>query len=149
MSPRIPGALLCLSLMGTPGLSACTASAASPVAKTVQAPAQVTEIPGSDVKKVTFTPNAAAAVGVATAPVSSGTTGQPTVPYAAVIYYLDGTTCVYSVPAEREYVRVPITVASISGEEATLVTGPAVGTQVVVVGAAEILGAELQIDGEQ
>jgi hypothetical protein len=70
-------------------------------------------------------------------------------PYAAVIYYTDGSTWTYTVAEERSYVREPITVASISGDAVTLTAGPEAGTSVVVVGAPEILGAELEIDGEQ
>jgi len=44
---------------------------------------------------------------------------------------------------------VPITIKSISGDVATLSSGPSAGTPVVVVGAPEVLGAELEIDGEQ
>ena len=112
-------------------------------------PAAVTEIEGSDLKKVTFTKEAAEAVGVATAVVTKSSTGQLTMPYDAVIYYLDGSTWAFMVTGEREYMRVPVEVLAISGELATLGAGPAPGTQVVVVGAPEVLGAELEIDGEQ
>jgi hypothetical protein len=113
-------------------------------------PAALEAIPGSDVKKVVFTEDGNEAIGVKTAAVTAGPgEGQLSLPYAAVIYYKDGSTWTYTVPEERSYVRQPVTVASISGDVATLTSGPPAGTSVVVVGAPEILGAELEIDGEQ
>lgn len=131
-------------------LAAALAGCGQPAGETTtEAPAQVEEIPGSDVKAVTFTEDAAAAIGVEIASVASDAAGQLSIPYAAVIYYVDGSTWTYTVPNERKYVRVPIVVASISGDVVTLTEGPAAGTPVVVVGAPEVLGAELEIDGEQ
>ena len=99
---------------------------------------------------VTLTDEAAAAAGIETAPVTRAPApGQLTMPYAAVIYYLDGTTWAYRVESKNVFRRVPIRVLSISGQVATLTAGPAVGSQVVVVGAPEVLGSELEISGEQ
>ena len=72
-----------------------------------------------------------------------------TIPYAAVVYYLDGNTWTYTKTGDLTFQRAPIKVAGIDGDVATLTAGPAVGTPVVVVGAPEVLGAELEIDGEQ
>ena len=47
------------------------------------------------------------------------------------------------------YVRKAITVDSIVGDTAYLTKGPPAGTQVVVVGAPELLGAEYEIAGEE
>jgi hypothetical protein len=139
--------LLAVCLLEGPGVAGCSQQAEGAGG---EPPAVVEEIAGSDVKKVLLTADAAEALGVTTATVTAGPArGQLTVPYAAVLYYLDGTSWTYTVGAEREYVRVPITVASIAGSVATLSSGPPPGTSVVVVGAPEILGAELEIDGEQ
>ena len=134
-------------LLMTAVLAGCTATEAA----VNDVPAAVVEdIENPDVKKVTFSKEAAEALGVATAAVTrNGANGQLTMPYDAVIYYLDGTTWAYAATGEREYTRVPVTVTSISGANATLSAGPTAGTQVVVVGAPEVLGAELEIDGEQ
>ena len=138
-------ALLSVCLLAAPALAGCTPTSAETGAV---APASVEEIQGSDVKKVTLTQDAAAAIDIQTAPVT-GASGRLTVPYAAVVYYLDGTAWTYTATAERQYVRVPITVEAITGDRATLTSGPAAGTPVVVVGAPELLGAELEIAGEQ
>jgi len=138
-------AALCLLLV--PGVAACEQSSAQSEANP---PAVVEEVPGSDVKTVKFTDDAAAAAGIATAPVSKGpAAGELTVPYAAVMYYLDGSTWTYRLESKNTFRREPIRVKSISGQVATLTAGPPVGTQVVVVGAPEVLGAELEISGEQ
>ena len=146
MSTTASRVVLCLCLL-LPGLAGCSDTAEGTAS---EPPAMVEEIEGSDVKKVTLTESAAEAISVETAAVSAGVTkGELTIPYAAVIYYLDGSSWTYTAAAEREYVRVPITIKSISGDVATLSSGPSAGTPVVVVGAPEVLGAELEIDGEQ
>jgi hypothetical protein len=139
--------LLVAALAAGPTLAGCSHTE---VAAPADGPATLEDIPGSDIKKVVFTEDAQEAIGVQTAAVTAGpAAGQLTMPYAAVIYYTDGSTWTYTVTEERSYVREPVTVASISGDVATLATGPAAGTSVVIVGAPEILGAELEIDGEQ
>ena len=143
---RTAAALLSVCLLAAPALAGCSRTSAE--ADTGVAPASVEEVQGSDVKKVTLTRDAAAAIGIETAPAAlSG--GRLTVPYSAVVYYLDGSAWTYTATAERQYLRVPITVAAINGDRATLTSGPAVGTPVVVLGAPELLGAELEIAGEQ
>jgi len=64
------------------------------------------------------------------------------VPYAAVIYGLNGETWVYVSPEPLVFHREPVTVAYIDGDNAVLSEGPAVGTQVVTVGVAELYGAD-------
>ncbi|KRC88800.1 hypothetical protein ASE25_13315 [Terrabacter sp. Root85] len=113
-------------------------------------PAVVEDVPGSEAKSVTLRADAAEAVGIRTAAVARGdATGRLTIPYAAVVYYLDGSTWAYTETGSHTFQRAPITVASITGDVATLTAGPPVGTPVVVVGAPEVFGAELEIDGEQ
>jgi hypothetical protein len=80
--------------------------------------------------------------------------GQPNVAtevisYSAVVYDADGKSWAYSSPSTRTYVRVPIVISSITGKTVQLKSGPPVGTQVVVVGAPELVGAEAGISGEE
>jgi len=63
-------------------------------------------------------------------------------PYDAVFYGLDGETWAYVVSEPLTYVHAPVTVDSVSGETAYLSEGPAAGTEVVTVGAAELFGVE-------
>jgi hypothetical protein len=60
-----------------------------------------------------------------------------------VEYNNDGSTFAYTSPEPLAYVQQPITVDSINGTQAVLAAGPAAGTQVVTVGAAELLGVEV------
>jgi hypothetical protein len=71
------------------------------------------------------------------------------VPYSAVVYDADGNTWAFSAPAVRTYIRVPIQISSITGDVVQLSSGPKPGTQVVVVGAPELVGAEAGISGEE
>jgi hypothetical protein len=64
------------------------------------------------------------------------------VPYQAVLYGVHGETWVYSELEPLVYVRLPIVIDYIEGDRAFLSEGPEVGTTVVTVGAAELLGTE-------
>jgi hypothetical protein len=79
----------------------------------------------------------------------AGTGAREVIPYSAVVYDTDGSTWTYVNTAPRTYVRAPITVAAISGNIALLSAGPPAGTAVVTVGAAELLGTEYNISGEE
>jgi hypothetical protein len=69
--------------------------------------------------------------------------------YSAVVYDADGKSWTFSSPSPRTYIRVPIVISSIAGQTVQLKSGPPVGTQVVVVGAPELVGAEAGISGEE
>lgn len=137
------------SLASAAVLAVAVTGCSSPEEPTPDPPAAIEEIPGSDVKAVTLRADAADAIGLKTAAVAKAAAGRFTIPYAAVVYYLDGSTWTYTQTGDHKYQRAPITVAGIAGDVATLTAGPAVGTPVVVVGAPEVLGAELEISGEQ
>jgi len=64
------------------------------------------------------------------------------VPYAAVLYGVNGETWVYTNPEPLVFLRSPITIDYIDGDLAVLSEGPAVGTAVVTLGAAELFGTE-------
>ena len=72
-----------------------------------------------------------------------------TIPYAAVVYDSEGASWTYTRAGEHTYVRAEVTVDRIQDDLALLTAGPEVGTAVVVVGAPELLGAEMQIAGEE
>jgi len=64
------------------------------------------------------------------------------VPYSSVIYDLKGDAWAYTSPAPLTYVRDRIQIDFIEGDRAVLSQGPAAGTNVVTIGAAELFGAE-------
>ncbi len=73
---------------------------------------------------------------------SGDATQRGVIPYAAVLYDPQGKTWTYTNPGPLTFVREPITVDRIEGDKAFLSDGPAPGTLVVTVGAAELFGAE-------
>jgi hypothetical protein len=120
-------------------------------------PARVEPVKGTDLNRVTLTTEAAARLGVRTAPVQAavvpaatgtGATPETTVPAAAVIYDKDGNTWVYAVTRSLTYERQAVGIVRVEGDTAVLRSGPEPGTEVVTVGAQELLGAELGVAGE-
>ena len=102
--------------------------------------------------RLTVSERAEERLGLRTEPVRA-VTGQPgvteVISYSAVVYDADGASWAFSSPSPRTYVRVPIEISSITGKTVQLKSGPPVGTQVVVVGVPELVGAEAGISGEE
>lgn len=136
-------AILAMGLL----VAGCAVSAEAEPAAT---PALTIEkIEGTDLAKLTLSERAIARLAIATAPVErqSSVGNGLTIPYAAVLYAADGTTWTYTNPQARVFVRAPITVERIDGPVALLSDGPPIGTSVVVVGSAELYGAERGVGG--
>jgi hypothetical protein len=121
--------------------------------------AKVEQVAGSDLSRVTLSPQAAQRLGIATAQVTVQRVAAPgrpaasaaarkVVPYAAVIYDERGDTWTFTSPRPLTYLRRHIAIEFIQGDLAVLSDGPAVGTTVVTTGAAELLGTELGVGGE-
>jgi len=108
-------------------------------------PFQLEEIDGSDLKRVILTAKAAERLDIQTSQVQdeqiSGVS-RKVVSYAAILYDLEGQTWLYTNPAPLTFVRESITVDFIDGDTAVLVKGPSSGTEVVVIGVAELYGTE-------
>jgi hypothetical protein len=64
------------------------------------------------------------------------------VPYSALIYDLQGNTWVYTSSEPLVFIRQPVVVDYIDGDNVVLLQGPPVGTDVVTVGVAELYGAD-------
>jgi hypothetical protein len=121
----------------------------------VAAPVRVEALHGTDLHRVRLSAEAAGRLGVRTAPVrvepaggggaAGGGAARTAIPYAAVLYDRDGGTWVYTNPAPLVFVRHRVTVERIEGRTAVLSLGPAPGTPVVTVGAAELFGAEFGV----
>ena len=108
-------------------------------------PVKLESIEGSDLKRVVLTEKAVERIDVQTVPVKEELVNGVTrivVPYKAVIYDLHGETWLYTSPTPLTFVRESIIVDSIDGDRAILVSGPVLGTEVVIVGVAELFGAE-------
>jgi multidrug efflux pump subunit AcrA (membrane-fusion protein) len=77
-----------------------------------------------------------------------GRSERETVPYSAVIYWIDGGTWVYVRTAPLTFRRAPVEIDRVDGGVAVLRRGPPAGTPVVSVGGEELLGTEFEIEGE-
>jgi hypothetical protein len=132
-------------LVGGLVLSGCSDTAEAE--SELPSPAKVEAIAGSQLSRLTLEARAIERVGIKTEPAKdSGAQGRKVVPYAAVIYDATGGTWVYTNPEPRVYLRQAIKVESIAAGQAVLSAGPAAGTAVVTVGAAELYGTELGVD---
>ena len=116
-------------------------------------PAVIMPVPGSQIPQLKLTERAVQRLGIVTQPVRQTATAvkpaHEAIPYSAVVYDTDGSTWTYVNTAARTYERKPITVTEIDGDVAQLSAGPPAGTPVVTVGAAELLGTEYNISGEE
>src|SRR6478672_11282210 len=71
---------------------------------------------------------------------------QKVMPYAALLYDTEGETWAFTTAEPLTFVRQRIKVDRIDGDNAILAQGPAAGTKVVTVGAAELFGSEEGIE---
>ena len=127
--------VLLMILLAVLGLAAC-----GPKTTTTNKPASpslLEEIEGSEIQRVILTEKAAKRIGVETVEVD-GTT----VPYAAVIYDIEGGTWIYTNPSPLTFVRAPILIDYIEGDTAFLAERFETDAPVVTVGVMEIYGAE-------
>lgn len=113
-------------------------------------PAKVESVLGTKFQHVTLSAKAAERLGIETVLVreewvvrSGGV--RRVVPYASVIYGLQGETWVYISPEPPVFVRYLINIDYIDGGLAILLEGPPPGTSVVTVGVAELYGADTGI----
>jgi hypothetical protein len=134
-------------------LAACSvlAALALPLAGCAKVPAEeegqekaarVEKIEGTDQSRVILVAEAAKRLGIETASVSALKGGGASVPYSAVIYDAEGHTWVFTAGEELSYVKAPITIDRIDGDQAILTAGPPEGTAVVTQGAEELFGVE-------
>ena len=137
--------MIVLLIIAALPLAACArTSAGAPTVK----PSTVEEIEGSEFKRVRLTQKAAERLDVQTAPVREEEVDgaqRLVIPYAAVLYGLQGETWTYTNPEPLVFVRYPIDVDHIEGDLAILLEGPPVGTAVVTLGGAELYGAEVGV----
>jgi uncharacterized protein YcfL len=127
-------------------LVACSTATGTTTTKDKYEPAVVEKTESGTV--VTLDEKAAVRLGIQTAAVADagtvreGSSGALAVPYSAILYDKDGNAFVYTNPGGLTFVRAPITVDYVEGDQAILSAGPSSGTEVVAVGVAELWGAE-------
>jgi hypothetical protein len=143
-----PGGIVAALIVVALALTGCSDTSAQDEGGSTDV-ATVESIEGSDVARVTLSEDAARRLDIATAPITElGGTARTAMPYAAVLYDPNGDTWAYTNPEPLVFVRSSITVVTIEGNRAVLSAGPAAGTQVVTVGAAELLGTEYEVGEE-
>jgi len=135
-----------LFLVAGAALAGCSAAAEGAESDTGNAPAVVEEQADGSPAHLVLTEEATERLGLETEPVG-GAAGALTVPYAAVVYDADGSSWAFVELEPRVYQRAPLTITSIEGDLVQLSDGPAPGTPVVTVAAAELVGVEAGISG--
>jgi hypothetical protein len=119
--------------------------------ETETSPATVEHVDGDGPAKVTLTADAAKRLDVQTTPIQESSvngTPQKVMPYAALLYDTEGNTWAFVNLQELTYVREPVKVNRIDGDNVLLAEGPASGTKVVTVGVAELYGSEIEFEEE-
>ena len=132
---RIHLFVMMLLMVVAVGLAACGPETAANTEKVN--PSTLEEIEGSELKRVILTEKAAERIGVETVQVDGNS-----VPYSAVIYDIEGNTWVYTNPSPLTFVRAPIVIDHIEGDQAFLTQELDTTDPVVTVGVIEIYGAE-------
>lgn len=138
---RLPvAAAVCAALLFS--LPACAQPSA--VAESVsEAPATVEKNAATGIARITLSQRAIERLELLTDTVKPGPGGAGLLfPYAALLYDAQGKTWVYINPEPRVFERQSVTVTKIEAGAVTASVGPAVGTPVVTVAAAELFGAE-------
>jgi len=131
-------------------LSACGQSPRAATAEESH-PVKVEHLEGKTPTRETLTEEAAKRLDIQTAEVRDTVVNgmqRKVLPYAAILYDTQGNTWVYTNPEPLTFVRHPITVDYIEGNDVFVSEGPPSGTAVVTVGAAELYGAEVEFKEE-
>ncbi len=135
-------------LLTAVALSFCLAGCGQTAATHVPyKPAKVGAATAAGVKPVTFTAEGARRIGLETSTIAEAE-GRLVVDYAALIYDSKGGSWVYAVSEPLTYLRAAVRVTHTDQALVFLADGPAVGTAVVTVGAAQLYGEELGISGK-
>jgi hypothetical protein len=131
-------------------LSACTGQPDAAAADE-QLPAQVEHLTGAQPARVTLTEDAARRLDLQTDVVQiENTSGvqETVIPYSSIIYDTEGGTWVYASSEPLTYLRTPVQVQTIRGDDVVITPGLTAGTAVVTVGAEELFGSETEFEEE-
>jgi hypothetical protein len=136
-------------------VTGCARSGAGEIA-TGDEPAVVTPVEGSEnLHLIQLTDDAASRIGLTLTTVSAAAKAGPVdgahpeaVDAGAIIYDSSGATWVFVQQQHLTFQRAQVVVSRVIGDTAVLRSGPPVGSQVALVGVAEIKGAEDGVPGE-
>lgn len=107
-------------------------------------PYELEEIAGSELKKVTLEPKAVTRLGIEVALVETAEEGL-VVPSSALWMDVEGRFWVYVNTEPNAYLRHQVDLVDDDGSRALLASGPAAGTEVVVLGVPELFGTEVGV----
>jgi type IV pilus biogenesis protein CpaD/CtpE len=137
---RLPvAAAVCAALLFS--LNGCAQPTAVAVSAS-EAPAKVEKNATTGIARITLSQRAIDRLELRTDTVKAADGASVVIPYAALLYDAQGKTWVYANTAPRVYERQAVTVTKVEAGAVTASAGPAVGTAVVTVAAAELFGAE-------
>jgi len=111
----------------------------------------VEQLEGPDPTRETLTEDAARRLDIQTAAARDAEVNgakRTVIPYAAIIYDTEGATWVYLNPEPLTFVRHPVAVDDIKGDQVFLSDALPSGSAVVTVGVAELYGAESEFEEE-
>jgi hypothetical protein len=123
-------------------LSACAQSPAD-VEVAEKGPVTVEHLEGANPTRITLTEEAAKRLDIQTAPARGNA-----IPYAAVLYDPQGNTWIYTNAEPLVFMRSPVTVENIVGDQAILSKSLPAGSTVVTTGAEELYGSETEFEEE-
>ncbi|MEZ4658964.1 MAG: hypothetical protein R2911_15465 [Caldilineaceae bacterium] len=105
---------------------------------------------GPIASRITLTEDVANRIDIQTVAVSmvSEAVGELMIPYAAVLYDVDGSTWAYTNPAPLTYERAQISVEDVQDDMAIVSDGLTADASVVTVGATELYGSESEFEEE-
>lgn len=135
------GSLTIIAMAAALVLGSCSTPDA---AATLEGPATLDKVPGTDLLRITLAESAAARLDIQTETVVTDG-DQLVVPSAAVIITPDGSYWVYTNPEPLVFMRQEIKAVVEKDLRAFFSEGPAAGTRVVITGVPELYGAEFGI----
>jgi hypothetical protein len=136
---NILAAAISVAVIATPCVSALAAETIGAV------PARVEATTDAKIKKITLTPKAAERLGILIDEVRADPSGRLIVPYASVLYDLSGKAWVYVSAEPLTFVRGPVEIDTIKGDNVYLTDGPPVGTKVLAAGVPQVFGTEVKV----
>ena len=136
---NVLAAAMSVAILATPCVSALAAETIG------AAPARVEATTDAKIKKITLTPKAAERLGILIDEVRADPSGRLIIPYASVLYDLSGKTWVYISAEPLTFVRGPVEIDTIKGDNVYLSDGPPVGTKVLAAGVPQVFGTEVKV----
>jgi hypothetical protein len=143
------GKAAALLLLAALSLGAAACARADTGAESPGDSVRLEPVQGTELSKVILSQRAAERLGIRTDRVrlqrQPGAGTRKVIAHGAVLYDEHGDTWTFTSPAPLTFLRQKIDIDYITGRIVVVRDGPPVGTTVVTVGAAELLGAELGV----